>query len=211
MEKTFKEALDFRHACKLFDETKKISDEDIRYILEAARKAPSSFGQEGWKFLVITNDELKEKLRPVCWNQPQITTCSHLVILLVAIENLKPSSNIPAKRFARRDLPQDKIDAYVKLYESHLSSTGVLDNDNTVLAWGAKQSYIAMANMMMAAAIKGIDSCAIEGFEKQKVEEILALDTTKFQVSCILPLGYRVNTQPEQKRLSFEEVVEFIK
>ncbi len=60
----FLKIMDFRHACKLFDETKKISDEDMHYILEVARKSPSSFGMEAWKFLVITNDELREKLRP---------------------------------------------------------------------------------------------------------------------------------------------------
>lgn len=211
MQKSFEEALDFRHACKIFDDNKKISDDDIRYILEAARKAPSSFGQEGWKFLVITNDELKKKLKAVCWNQVQITSCSHLVIVLAAIENLKPSSGIPMKRFSRRDLPKDKIEAYVDLYENHLTNSGVLKDNNSILAWSARQTYIAMANMMMAAAVKGIDSCAIEGFEKDKVEEILALDTNNFQVSCILSLGYRLNEQSEQKRLSFDEVVEFIK
>jgi len=62
MEKTFEESLGFRHACKVFDDTKKISDEDIRYILDAGRRAPSSVGMEAWKFLVITNEELKAKL-----------------------------------------------------------------------------------------------------------------------------------------------------
>lgn len=211
MEKTFMEAMDFRHACKIFDETKKISDEDIKFILEVGRKSPSSFGQEGWKFLVITNQELKEKLKPFCWNQPQITTCSHLVIILAAIESLKPSSNVPALRFARRELPQEKIDAYVKLYENHLKTTGVLENDKTLYAWSARQTYIALGNMMTAAAIKGIDSCPIEGFEKDNVEKVLNLDTKKYQVSCILPFGYRINPQSTQMRLSFDEVVEFIK
>ena len=66
MERTFMEAMDFRHACKIFDETKKVSDENINYILEAGRKSPSSFGMEPWKFLVITNEELKAKIRPFC-------------------------------------------------------------------------------------------------------------------------------------------------
>ncbi|WP_418185515.1 NAD(P)H-dependent oxidoreductase [Aliarcobacter vitoriensis] len=211
MEKTFMEAMDFRHACKIFDETKKISDEDIKYILEVGRKSPSSFGQEGWKFLVITNEELKSKLRPHCWNQVQITSCSHLVIVLVAVDNLKPESKVPAKRFSRRELPQDKIDAYVELYGNHLKATGVLDSDKTLYSWGARQTYIAMANMMTAAATKGIDSCPIEGFDKSEVEKVLALDTKEYQVSVILPFGYRINPQSTQMRLALEEVVEFIK
>lgn len=208
MEKSFNQALDFRHACKLFDETKKISDEDIRYILEAGRKSPSSFGMEGWKFLVITNQELQEKLKPHCWNQPQITTCSHLVIILAAIENVKPSSGIPAKRFARRDMPQEKYDFYLKLYANHLKET--LSSDTNIYAWTSKQTYIALANMMSAAAIRGIDSCPIEGFDKSGVEKILELDTTKWQLSVVVPFGYRVNAQSKQQRVSFDEVVEFI-
>lgn len=209
MEKSFSEALDFRHACKLFDEDKKVSDDDMRFILEAGRKSPSSFGMEGWKFLVITNKKLKEELRPHCWNQPQITTCSHLVIILAAIENVKPSSSIPAKRFARRNLPQDKCDAYIKLYANHLKHT--LSSDENIYAWTSKQTYIALGNMMSAAATKGIDSCPIEGFSKEEVEKTLKLDTTKWQLSVVVPFGYRVNAQSKQLRLSFEEVVEFIK
>ncbi|WP_323659323.1 NAD(P)H-dependent oxidoreductase [Aliarcobacter butzleri] len=211
MEKTFMEAMDFRHACKIFDETKKISDEDMRFILEAGRKSPSSFGQEGWKFLVITNEELRAKLKPFCWDQPQITTCSHLVIVLAAIEAVKPESGIPALRFARREMPQEKKDFYNKLYKDHLTVTKVLDSDENVYSWTARQTYIAAGNMMTAAAIKGIDSCPIEGFDKAKVEEVLGLDTKKFQLSMVLPFGYRINPQSTQMRLPFEEVIEFIK
>ena len=211
MEKTFMEAMDFRHACKIFDETKKISDEDMKFILEVGRKSPSSFGQEGWKFLVITNEELKAKLRPFCWDQPQITTCSHLVIILAAIEAVKPESGVPATRFARREMPQAKKDFYNKLYKDHLTVTKVLDSDENVYSWTARQTYIAAGNMMTAAAIKGIDSCPIEGFEKAKVEEVLGLDTKKFQLSMVLPFGYRINPQSTQMRLPFEEVIEFIK
>jgi nitroreductase len=103
MEKTFMEAMDFRHACKIFDDTKKVSSEDMNYILEAGRKSPSSFGMEPWKFLVITNDDLKEKLKPFCWNQPQITTCSHLVVILAAIDAVKPQSGEVERKFRRAE------------------------------------------------------------------------------------------------------------
>ena len=209
MKNNFSQAMVFRHACKIFDENKKISDEEINYILEAGRTSPSSFGMEGWKFLVISNKSLKEKLRPACWNQVQITSCSHLVILLASIENVKPTSGIPAKRFARRPLSQEQIDGYVDLYSNHLSQT--LSSDENIYHWTSKQTYIAQGNMMTAGAYIGIDSCPIEGFEKDKVEEILELDTTQYQVSMLLPFGYRLNEQPTQLRVPFEEVVEFIK
>jgi len=209
MKNEFMEAMDFRHACKAFDKTKKISDEEMHYILECGRKSPSSFGMEAWKFLVITNEELKAKLRPACWDQEQITSCSHLVIVLAGIDSVKVESGEVEKRFARRDMPKESLDMYMGLYAKHLAHT--LSSDPNIYCWTAKQTYIAAANMMTGAAFIGIDSCPIEGFEKEKVEEILELDTSKFQLAMVLPFGYRLNPQPEQIRLPFDEVVEFIK
>lgn len=209
MKNEFTKAMDFRHACKLFDENRKISDEEIHYILEAGRKSPSSFGMEAWKFLVITNEELKAKLRPECWNQVQITSCSHLVVVLAGIKNAKIQSGVPQKRFTRREMTQEKLDFYLDLYAGHLKQT--LSSDENIYAWTARQTYIAAGNMMTAAAMIGIDSCPIEGFDKEKVETVLGLDVSKYQVAMLLPFGYRVNEQSTQLRLPFEEVVEFIR
>jgi nitroreductase len=209
MQNDFTKAMEFRHACKIFDENKKISDEKMHYILEAGRKSPSSFGMEAWKFLVITNDALKAKLRPFCWDQVQVTSCSHLVIVLAGIENAKVESGMPKKRFTRREMPQESLDFYMDIYAKHLAKT--LSSDENIYAWTAKQSYIALGNMMTAAAFIGIDSCPIEGFEKENLEEALGLDTSKFQVAVVVPFGYRLNEQSTQLRLPFDEVVEFIK
>jgi nitroreductase len=200
--------MDFRHACKLFDESRKLSEEEVDFILEAGRKSPSSFGQEPWKFLVVTNETLKATLRPLCWDQPQITSCSHLIVILAAIDTVKPDSGIPAKRFGRRPLPPEQIDAYIKLYSTHLSDT--LSTDEKTYAWTARQCYIAAANMMTGAASIGIDSCPMEGFEKEKIEAALELDTTQWQVALLLPFGHRSNAQSEQLRLPLEEVVEYL-
>ena len=208
MQNNFTKAMAFRHACKVFDENKKISDENIHYILEVARTSPSSFGMEAWKFLVISNEALKAKIRPACWNQVQITSCSHLVVILAGIDNAKPSSGEPQKRFGRRPLSSEQIDGYIDLYSKHLTNT--LSTDENIYAWTSKQTYLAAANMMTAAAYVGIDSCPIEGFNKVEVEEILELDVTQYQVAMLLPFGYRVNEQSSQERLAFSDVVEFI-
>jgi nitroreductase len=209
MRNDFMKAMDFRHACKVFDESKTIPDEEIHTILEAGRESPSSFGMEGWKFLVITNEELKKTLRPACWDQVQITSCSHLVVILAAIDSVKVQSGIPEKRFARREMPQEQLDFYMGLYADHLKE--VLSSDENIYCWTARQTYIALGNMMTSAAYMGIDSCPIEGFEKEKVEAILDLDTTQYQVSVIVPFGYRLNERPEHVRLPFDDVVEYIK
>ncbi|NOQ31241.1 MAG: NAD(P)H-dependent oxidoreductase [Helicobacteraceae bacterium] len=205
----FLNMMNFRHACKVFNETKKINDEDMHYILDVARVSPSSFGMEAWKFLVITNEELKAKLKPFCWNQVQITSCSHLVIVLAGIENLKVESGVVESQLMRRNLPKDKLEAFIELYASHLGNT--LNSDENIYQWSARQTYIASANMMNAAASIGIDSCPIEGFEKDNVEKVLDLDTKKYQVAMVLPFGYRLNEQPAKFRSKFEDVVEFIK
>jgi len=209
MKNDFTKAMDFRHACKIFDESKTISDEQMHYILEAGQKSPSSFGMEGWKFLVITNEALKAKLRPHCWDQVQVTSSSHLVIVLAAIENVKVESGEVEKRFKRREMPQESLDFYMDIYAKHLEKT--LSTDENIYHWTSKQSYIALANMMTAAAYICIDSCPIEGFDKEKLEEALALDTSKWQVSVVSTFGYRLNEQSSQQRLPFDDVVEFIK
>jgi len=207
--KIFTDAMNFRHACKIFNEKKKINENDLRYILNAGINSPSSFGMEGWKFLVITNQKLKEKLKPYCWNQPQITTCSHLIVILAAIKRLKPSSGVPIKRFKRREASKDMAEKYLMKYKDYIKNV-IGEDDKSIFQWSAKQTYIAAANMMTAAAAIHIDSCPIEGFERDKVEEVLKLNTKEFRVSLFLPFGYRVNLQPKKLRLSFDEVVEFV-
>ncbi len=209
MSKDFEQALDFRHACKVFDEDKKISEEDLNFILESGRKSPSSFGMELWKFLVITNEDLKAKIRPLCWNQKQITTCSHLMIILCDIEGARVGNGKVEQRIKRKVKTQEQYDSYLGLYGGFMKDT--LSNDEKTYAWTSKQSYLAAQNMMMAAAVKGVDSCPIEGFDKQKLEELLKLDTKKMQVALVLPFGYRVKEQSEQTREPLENIVEFVK
>ena len=157
---------------------------------------------------MVRGKKLKEALKPLCWNQVQLTTCSFLVVILAAIENLKPQSGVVRKRFERRDLPKERIEAYIQRYSSHLKD--VLSSDEKLYCWSARQTYIALANMMNAAASIDIDSCAIEGLEKEKVEVLLGIDTKKWQLSVICTFGYRVKEPPQKVRLGFDEVVDFV-
>ncbi len=209
MDKTFEEAMDFRHACKKFDTNKKIECKDMKYIVSAGIKSPSSFGMEPWKFLMITDEKIKKALKPLCWNQDQIDTCSNLVVMLALIEDIKPSSGVPLKMFSRKGLSEDLTKAYVKKYEDKLAP--ILDDDEKIFNYSSAQVHIAAANMMTAAAIKGIDSCPIGGFDKLDVEKLLKIDKKKYGVALIVPFGYRINPQSKQLRKTFEEVVTHIK
>jgi nitroreductase len=204
----FLESMNRRHACKLFDENKKISQEDLEYILEVGRLSPSSFGMEPWKFLVVQSEEMKENLKPLCWNQAQITTCSELVIVLADIDNVKPNSQYVKDMFARRGLPDEAYNRYLGVYASHLEDT-MRDNES-ILAWTSRQCYIAMGNMMTAAAHIGIDSCPIEGFEKENVEKLLGIDTDKWQLAVMFAIGYRVNPISKKLRRKTDDIIEFL-
>ena len=202
----FMEAMRQRHACKRFDPEKKIPEERLRTLLEIGRLSPSSFGMEPWRFLVIRDPELKARLRPLCWNQPQITECSDLVVIKTLVAPLSPGAEYPRKMLSRRDLPEEKIRAYFKKYDEF--ATGQFKNGG-LACWGAKQCYIAAGNMMTGAMTMGIDSCAIEGFEKEKVEAVLEMDVAKESLALMIAFGYRVKEPSAKVRLPLEELVEY--
>ena len=202
-QKSLEESLQFRHACKRFDPTRKIPEEELIFILEAGRMAPSSFGMEPWRFLVVRNEAVKAELRPHCWNQPQITECSDLIVILGRIADpLNP--DYYSKMFMRRGLDEAKTVAYIERYEQYVQ------NLHSVRGWVAKQCYIAADHMMIYAAMRRIDSCPIEGFEPRKVEEVLNVDRGKERAVLLLPLGYRVQEPGPRLRRPLSEVAEFL-
>jgi nitroreductase len=200
------DALNFRHACKKFDPSKKVADTDLETILAAAVLSPSSFGMEAWRFLVLQSSDILEKLRPACWNQPQVTDSSHVIVILARPAQVAPGHPYVAESFARRGLPEDATNAYIEKYRHHME-TEVLPR-MSLYAWCSKQCYIALADIMTAAAAMGIDSCPMEGFEKDRVEEILEIDTRKEEVAVLVALGYRLDQQPPRRRYSLETLVE---
>ncbi len=202
MRNQFEEALHFRHACKLFDEAKKIAPDDLRFILEAGRLSPSSFGMEPWEFWVVQDGKRKEALRPLCWNQPQITTCSDLVVLL-SRRNMRSTNPYVAEQFKPRGALYEK---YLQTYHDFIDWR----SDETIDCWSGKQVYLASGFIMLAAASIGIDSCPIEGFDKEKVEALLEVDTQQFQIEYLIALGYRVDEQPKRYRRDFDDVVRFL-
>jgi nitroreductase len=199
MENKFLDAMNFRHACKEFDETKKISDEDFNFILETGRLSPSSFGFEPWKFLVIENEILKEKLKAFTWGaQGQLPTSSRFIIILARKDMRYDSEFIKHMMQDVKQMPEDAQKVYSKFYEDfQVKDFKLLQSDRALFDWSCKQTYIAMANMLTGAAYLGIDSCPIEGFDmdiaEKFLEEELGIDTQKFGMSVMITFGYRKN------------------
>ena len=201
------EILKFRHACKIFDESKKIGAGEFDFILEAGRLSPSSTGLEQWDFLVVQNKELREKIKAVSWNQVQITSCSHLVVILAKIKEVKVGSSYIDKMIARR---ADKDPEAIAARQKFFLLSNFKNDDELTFQWSHEQCMIAATNMMNAAASLGIDSCPIEGFDRHALNEILGLDESEQRVAIVVPFGYRLNPQPEKLRRQRAEVVTWI-
>ena len=201
------EILKFRHACKIFDESKKIGAGEFDFILEAGRLSPSSTGLEQWDFLVVQNKELREKIKAVSWNQVQITSCSHLVVILAKIKEVKVGSSYIDKMIARR---ADKNIEAIAARQKFFLLSNFKNDDELTFQWSHEQCMIAATNMMNAAASLGIDSCPMEGFERHALNEILGLDESEQRVAIVVPFGYRLNPQPEKLRRQRSEVVNWI-
>jgi nitroreductase len=197
----FTRALAFRHACKVFDESRRLPRGDLDFVLEAGRLAPSSLGLEPWRFIVVEEAMLRRHLRPACWNQAQITTASAVIVILALKADLAPESGY-ARRMLRRLVASDaEADEAMGIY--HQIARGDL------VSWSIAQCHIAAAHMMMAAAAIGIDSCPMGGFEPEAVAEVLKIDRTEVEVALLVALGYRAGAQPERQRLPLAELAAY--
>ena len=169
------DAFHFRCATRYYDPERKISKEDFDYILELGRLSPSSVGSEPWQFLVVQNPELRQTLKPVSWGMAtQLDDASHVVVIL-ANKHMRYDSEDFRANLARRGLTEEQMQANMATYQRFQTEhINVLENDRTLFDWASKQTYIALANMMTGAALIGIDSCPIEGFNYAEVNRILA-------------------------------------
>ncbi|MQR95111.1 NAD(P)H-dependent oxidoreductase [Fictibacillus phosphorivorans] len=212
-------AFQSRHATKEFDPEKKISDDDFEFILETGRLSPSSFGFEPWRFVVIQDHALREQLKPVSWGaQKQLPTASHYVVMLArtAEDMVYDSEYIEHMMTEVKKLPKEAYEAISGFYKTFLESDfKLLGNDRAMVDWAAKQVYIALGNMMTAAAQIGIDSCPIEGFDQEKVQAILekegVLEGGNFEVAVMVGFGYRVNEPRPKVRQDLNDVVKWIR
>ncbi len=182
-------SLKWRYACKVFDAAKKIPAETWSSLEESLVLTPSSFGMQPWKFLVIQDPELREQLVPHAWNQRQVADCSHLVVMTTF-----------------REMPEDHIDTNIRrMMEVRGGTPEALIGFRNMVAgfrqsgqekgwlgdWAKQQSYIALGQFMLAAALLKIDTCPMEGFVAAKFDEILGLTGGAYTTAVLCPAGYR--------------------
>jgi nitroreductase len=186
------DTLEWRYATKKYDPTKKVAQEDLDKILEAARMAPSSSGLQQFRVIVITNQELKEKIVPVAWGQQIVADSSHLLVFAgwdsYTDERIDSTFD---KMNALRGLPLDTTDEYKNRLKAQLSSLSVEQQ----AAHAAKQAYIAFGLAIAQAAELGVDATPMEGFSNAELDNLLGLDKLGLKSAVMLPLGYRMEEQ----------------
>jgi nitroreductase len=191
MEHKIIETLKWRYATKKFDANKKISTEKWNAIEDALVLSPSSYGLQPWKFVVVTNPEKRQELKPFTWNQGQVVDASHYVVFA-----------------AKQTIDEQYVDHWMKAVANgrktdvsnvagykQLIMNKVVNNTDKLFnfpAWAERQTYIALGNVMTVAATLEIDTCAIEGIDDfAKYHEVLKLPANEWTILCGLALGYR--------------------
>lgn len=214
----FLDAMNFRHATKEYDKNRKISDKDFNYILEAGRLSPSSLGSEPWKFLVIQNPALREKKMDVAPGAVEkLKAASHFVVILSRKRVRYDSEYLLNHMKTIQYFPEDMIDSISEQYKSFQQGKNILDNDRTIDDWSQKQTYIALGNMLTAAAMIGIDSTPMEGFQADKLDALLEEEgllengNGKYSASVLAAFGYRKEDPKRPKtRNTVDNVVKWV-
>jgi nitroreductase len=182
------QALQWRYATKSFDANSKLSDEQVEALTNALHTSPSSFGLQPWKFLIVENPEIREQLKAYSWNQPQVTDASHLVVLCVKESISEADISQWIARLAEvQSTPLDKLAPLQGMIHGF---TGAMDAA-TMQQWNTRQVYIALGQLMTAAAVLNIDSCPLEGISPSDYDQVLGLSGTGYKTVVACALGIR--------------------
>lgn len=205
------EKLAWRYATKKFDPAKKLEKEQLERILRATNLSASSYGLQPYKVIVVSDPAVREQLKAVSWNQPQITDASHLIVF-ASYDNLHEQhveqyiENIASTR----QLERAQLDGFELTMKGTVKS---LDKDAAAI-WTAKQAYLALGTLLAASAADGIDTCPMEGFNAAAYNEILGLKEKNLRTVVVAAIGFRAADDGMQHakkvRKPLEDFVELV-
>lgn len=205
------DAMKWRYATKVFDADKKLSAEQVDLLLEAVRLSPSSFGLQMWKVILVTNLQIREKLRQAGYGQSQITDASHVVVF-AAKKNLGDSmvDELIELTARERGVPASSLSGYADMMKNSITSR----SEKERIEWASRQAYIALGVLLATAAHEGIDACPMEGFDVNAFDEILGLKEKNLTACVVASLGFRSEkdqtAQYVKVRFPKEEVVQIL-
>jgi nitroreductase len=183
------DSLQWRNATKKFDPAKTIPTETWAALEESLILTPSSYGLQPWKFLVITSQDLKEQLKPLSWNQSQVTDCSHYVVMTIIKHLTIEHVDRYVERIAEvRGVTVESLSGYRNVMASDViyGARSLIVNE-----WATRQVYIALGNFMTSAALLGVDTCPMEGIEPAKYDRVLGIPEKGLATVVACAAGYR--------------------
>ncbi len=181
-------ALRWRYATKKFNPARIIPAATWDAVEESLILTPSSFGLQPWKFLVVTDPGMRANLAGESWRQPQVTQASHFVVL-TARTNLD-TSDID-EWMARMGEVQDTAPETLAMVKGMIEGFAQPMSHEMKHEWNIRQTYIALGQLMTAAAVMGIDSCPMEGFSPAGYDRLLGLEGSGYATAVACALGYR--------------------
>tara|TARA_Y100000385_G_C12987659_1_gene591386 strand:+ start:538 stop:1173 length:636 start_codon:yes stop_codon:yes gene_type:complete len=202
--------LNWRYACKKFDPTKKLTEEQLNDLLDSLRLTASSYGIQPWKFVVVKNAEKREQLIGAAYKQRQVADASDLLVLCRPAElDASVIDSYIDDICKTRDQNKEDLEGYRNMMVK------VVEKDEPVkVAWAKNQIYIALGTLMTACAAMRIDSCPMEGFSPKQFDEILELDKLGLKSVLVCPVGFRASDDKyidvKKVRYSKDEIVTVI-
>lgn len=188
-EKQLLAALNWRYATKAFDASKIIPEATWKTIEDSLVLSPSSFGLQPYRFLVVKDEAIRKQLQPHSWNQTQVVDASHYVVFAARTGITETEIDSFLNRIVEvRKIPRESLDGYRGMMYGSLLSPGA---ESRIPHWAALQAYIALGNLMTAASLVGVDTCAIEGFAPAEYDSILGLKEQGYASVVCCALGYR--------------------
>jgi len=181
--------LNWRYATKEFDPARKISPEDWTVLETALILSPSSYGLQPWKFIVITDEKTRERLFPSTWNQRQILDCSHFVVFAV---NTKITEEHIDRHLTRTvEVRGGTVHALKRYRDTMIGDVVTGERGAQALQWATHQAYLALGTFITSAALMGIDTCPMVGFEPEESDKFLELPSKGLRSVVCCAAGYR--------------------
>jgi nitroreductase len=181
--------LRWRYATKQFDPRRRISAEDWSALEQSLVLTPSSFGLQPWQFIVVTDQQTKEKLVPASWDQRQIADASHVVVFAIKKDLGAADVERYIARIAEtRNVPPDSLQGFKDVLLGFLAQPS---DKFDVNGWASRQVYIALGNFLNTAALIGVDTCPMEGIDPAQYDEILGLSSKGYKTVVVAAAGYR--------------------
>jgi len=182
------EKLQWRYATKRFDSSKKLSAEKLNILKETFNLTATSYGLQPLKMVVVSNQDIKEKLMPFTYNQPQIRDASHVLVLCVETQI---DASFIVDHFKRVEGTRNTPREILEPFEKNLVQTFSEKESHEIREWMVNQLYLTLGALLTVCAVEKVDSCPMEGFEPEKYDALLGLDKIGLQSVIVLPVGYR--------------------